>query len=615
MRAWSAFRALVRIELRSARRHAARSWLVVALLALCVAAMSGGGAVFATARATPEELRANVLGAAALRVETYDALERREFESLLGGDARCSAFAQRSVTVRAAGGEAQVECWSFERNALEHGQLAEGLLRLLAGRAPHSADECALSPSAARALGVELGADVQLDGRSRELVGLAARPEELGRAVAWVEFDPERATSLWLVDAQPQRVAALADALFARGQRVIRRSELGQRDEFEALVTFVLGGFAFFEAALVIAAVFAVGVRRRQREIGLVGANGATVADVARALCVATVILAGVGVLLGLALGLGAAHALAPWLDGWNGRWNGALELSRAHLLAAALLGPSSALLATLAPAVSAARLPVLVALSGRRPTHTAARGWLVVGATLLLLGGGALAVGTRAEDAAAAASVLGGSIACVLGLGACSPWLLSALAKQAAPLPLAWRLAARDAGRFGARNGPVVTAVLAALSISVLLASLAGSIDALVAQNGAGGAGAERALIDLALVASLATSLIVVFLATALAGVESAADARVLDAVGAAPREQRKLAGARAAYLALLGALLAVPAGLAPSWGLIEFADARLEFHTPWPQLAACVVALPVLAFLGAWFSPVRHTPSMESS
>ncbi len=109
-------------------------------------------------------------------------------------------------------------------------------------------------------------------------------------------------------------------------------------------------------------------------------------------------------------------------------------------------------------------------------------------------------------------------------------------------------------------------------------------------------------------------TSLIVVFLATALAGAESAADARVLDAVGAPPREQRKLSGARAAYLALLGAVLAAPAGLAPSWGLVEFADARLSFHAPWPQIAVCVIVLPLLAFLGAWLGPTRHPATTES-
>ncbi len=615
MRSSAALRVLLRVELRSARRHAARSWLVVALTALCVAAMCGGGALFVTARATPDELRANVLGAADLRIETYDALERSKFETALPADARCTAFAQRSSTARSAAGATQLECWSFERGALEPGELAHGMLRLVEGRAPQSQDECALAPGVAQTLGIELGERVELEGRSRAVVGLAARPEELERAVAWIEFAPEQASKLWLVDAAPTAVAPLADALFAAGQRVIRREDLGQRDEFETLVTFVLGGFAFFEATLVIAATFAVGLRRRQREIGLVSANGATAGDVVRALCISTALLASMGVVLGVLLGIGAAYALSPWLDAWNARWNGPLELSLAHIAAGALLGPASALAATLVPALGAARLPVVVALSGRRPTHGAARGWLMLGLALLSVGAALLVVGTRADDATAAVAVLCGSIAGVLGLGACSPWLLSALARLAAPLPLAWRLAARDAGRFGTRNGPAVTAVLAALSVSVLLASLAGSVDALVAaQSESVSAGPERALIDLALVASLLTSLIVVFLATALARAESEADERILDAVGAAPRDQRRLAGARAAYLALLGAALAAPAGLAPSWGLIEFADARLSFHTPWPQLAACVIVLPFLAFLGAWLSSALRTTTSES-
>lgn len=617
MRALGALRALLRVELRAARRNARRSWLVIGLVTLSVAAMCGGGALFKTASVTTDEMCANWLGAAALGVQTYDALEPNAFAALVPPEARFTGYTIAGATAVAGSTTIQLASWGFERGALEGDGLAQGMLRLVDGRAPSGVDECALSPSAAQRLAVALDARIELAGQPRTVVGLAVRPEELEGALAWIELAPGSGTSLWLVDAPTEPAAQIPDALFAAGS-VSRREKFGWRDTsedvvtfgFEDLVIFVLGGFAFFEAALVMAATFAVGVRRRQREIGLVNANGATVLDVLRALCLGAGALAIVGVVLGTALGLGVAFAVAPWLDAWNGRWNGPLEISLPHIVAAALLGPASALAATLLPALGAARLPVSVALSGRRPALVATRAWLVLGAVLITLGSVWLVLGVRDDDATAAVSVLGASIACVLGLGACSPWLLAALARHAGALPLAWRLAARDAGRFGARNGPVVTAVLAALALSVLLASLAGSVDGFVAeQNEPVSVGPELGLVHLGLALSLVTSLLVVLLATALAEVESAADARVLDAVGADPRTQRNLAGARAAYLALLGALLSAPAGLVPSWGLVKFADARLEFHTPWPQLLVCALGLPLLAFYAAWLTAARRS------
>jgi putative ABC transport system permease protein len=610
-----ALRALLRVELRDALRNRARSWLVVSLVALGMAAMVGGGALFRTARATPHERCASVLGEAALRVHTYDALTRGEFERLIPAGARVAAFSEREAVLRAGSRQASSALWSFEPDALDAGGLAHGMLRVLEGRAPRDAGEIALSRRALEELGVERGAAVELDGRSHAIVGVVALPEQLASSIALVAFAPEQKTRQWLVHAPPERQELLGDELHAAGHGVQRRSELGQGDGFEQLVTFVLGGFAFFEVALVIGAIFAVGLRRRQREIGLVGANGATAGDIVGALWLATLTLAALGVLLGTLAGAGSAFALGPWLDEWNGRWNGAVELSAAHIAGGAALGIASALLATVLPAIAAARLPIVVALSGRRPVATASRTWLALGVALLSAGGLWMALGLRAGESAAAASVLGGSIAGVLGLGACSPWLLGVLSRGAGPLPFAWRLAARDAARFRARNGPVVTAVLAALSVSIALASLAGSVDELVAaQAREVSAGADRELVGIAIALSALTGLIVVLIATALATTESSADARVLDAVGATPNVLRTVAGARAGYLALLGALLAAPAGLLPSWGLVELADAKLAFHTPWRVLAAFALGFPVLAFLGAWLGAAGAPPHSRS-
>ena len=63
-----------------------------------------------------------------------------------------------------------------------------------------------------------------------------------------------------------------------------------------------------------------------------------------------------------------------------------------------------------------------------------------------------------------------------------------------------------------------------------------------------------------------------------------------------------RELAGARAAYLALLGCVLAVPAGAIPAWSLFSSVNIPFEFVIPWGHLAAIVCGLPIVGFAAAW-------------
>jgi hypothetical protein len=246
-----------------------------------------------------------------------------------------------------------------------------------------------------------------------------------------------------------------------------------------------------------------------------------------------------------------------------------------------------------------------------------------------------------------------------------------------------------RDAGRFRARNGPVVTAVIAGMAVSVLLATLTNSIEAmspslppglpedvlLVEGSAAELVGAELrdtlAAIELAplsrddalaratrradiapdawvvrlagavtdadleharsaaarwpgtlvdaarlqrrpdrrfhtvvMLLCLVTGLVVIGAVTALGAVESDADARVLHAVGAAPSMLRAHAAARACWLALLGCLLALPAGLIPAAGLLALVNPGVELglHPPWPELLLVLASLPTLAYAGTW-------------
>jgi len=140
----------------------------------------------------------------------------------------------------------------------------------------------------------------------------------------------------------------------------------------------------------------------------------------------------------------------------------------------------------------------------------------------------------------------------------------------------------------------------------------LASSVAEFLAQRGQ--SGDTESMLVVALVACLVTSVVVVLAATALSTAESAADERVLRAVGADPGVMRVHAGARAAYLAFLGGALAIPGGLVPGAGLLELASGDLPFNTPWREIALVLVALPASAFGLAWILAYLVSPDVRA-
>ena len=92
-------------------------------------------------------------------------------------------------------------------------------------------------------------------------------------------------------------------------------------------------------------------------------------------------VLAGAAaVVAGIVLGLAAAWLISLRLDDLTSQRTGSLVIDPVTLLLAGLVGLTAAVIASAVPAWGAARLPTLVALSGRRPPATPARRLLVFG-------------------------------------------------------------------------------------------------------------------------------------------------------------------------------------------------------------------------------------------
>lgn len=85
-----------------------------------------------------------------------------------------------------------------------------------------------------------------------------------------------------------------------------------------------------------------------------------------------------------------------------------------------------------------------------------------------------------------------------------------------------------------------------------------------------------------------------VIVVGLALAAAETREEVEVLTAVGASPSTLRRLAGAKAALLALSGVALAIPTGLIPVWVVRNASAGTSRFIIPWPSLGLLLVALP---------------------
>lgn len=490
-------RAIFRIARRNVGRSRWRSLLISLLVMLPVAAMVGAATVLQTVMPTPERSVTHQMGQADLLVSpnaseaTGDALR-----AALPAGSRVEPFRFEEGRLVLPGMEASVTLRSMDL-----GGLAKGTLAIIDGRAPRNPGEVAISSSVASLAAVGIGGSITLKGLgSPTVVGLVEDQFDLRARVVLQDVSAAAAASArgqaaWLVGLPPGTDAASLDfGNPAQGSSSVlfqarSRNAATTASEEPTPAIIVLGGLALVEAALVASAAFAVSIRRRQRELGLLAATGAEPRQLAGTVMAEGALLGALGVSVGVVVGLGGALAVSPWLDQLTDRRNPPIGVAPQWILVAGAIGLIAALVAALVPAWTAARLPVLTALSGRRPPSAPARrtlilGIIVIGTAIALTSTGAAMLRRDPQGSTSILLVLAGAVLGTLGFGACSPWLLERLERPAARLPLASRIALRDTARARSRNGPIVTALLASFAGTVAFAALLASLDATAAAN-----------------------------------------------------------------------------------------------------------------------------------
>ena len=484
----SSVRALTRVARRDIVRHRGRSALVLALIVLPVAAMVAAIAILRTTQPSQERTEIAQMGRADLIAHGVSEAELRTY---LPAGSTIEPIAWLSGNVVLPGAKPSVSL----RGVVLDG-LGQGMFTVIEGRPPHGAAEVAITAAVASLAGVGIGGQITLDGSPpATVVGLVENGLNLGdRAVV---VDPTAAElgsaefASWLVGlptgADPEAiVGASRDPETGAPIVNIQSRTSGRLDMLggdSSATILVLGTLALVEAALIASAAFAVSIRRRQRELGLLAAAGATPRQLAGTVVAEAALLGAVACVLGVVVGLAGAYALTPFLDELTQRRNPPLVVDSAGLIAPALIGFLAAMIAAIVPARTAARLPVLVSLSGRRPPEAPARRNLRVGLGAVGLSVGMTFIGANlrmgGDETLSLMLMIGGAVLGTLGFGACGPWLLERLEGLAVRLPLPGRIAFRDTARARSRSSPIVTAVLASFAATVALGTWTVSRDA----------------------------------------------------------------------------------------------------------------------------------------
>ncbi|MET8907390.1 FtsX-like permease family protein [Micromonospora sp. NPDC004551] len=373
---------------------------------------------------------------------------------------------------------------SFDARAVDlTDPLARPLATLREGRRPTRPDEIAVSPAALRRLDARLGEPVRtVDGSTYRIVGVVEFPDNLREVVALrPEIPPGPlgpGDESWLVDLPGPADAALVDRLNARGVVVAARTPLPGREEIgtgpdlpdaeEAGNTVLIGGLALLEVVLLVGPAFAVGVRRRRRDLALVAVAGGDATHLRRIVLADGVVLGAGGAAVGLLLGVAAAFAGRPLVEHYlTYQRSGAYRVFPTALVAIVAVAVLAGVLAALAPAWAAARQDVMAGLAGRREPPRPRHRWLVLGALLTVAGTALAAYGATRT---ATTGVLAGVVLGELGLVFCTPSLIGLLARAGSLLPLTPRLALRDASRNRSSAAPAISAVMAAVAGSVAL-------------------------------------------------------------------------------------------------------------------------------------------------
>jgi putative ABC transport system permease protein len=248
-----------------------------------------------------------------------------------------------------------------------------------------------------------------------------------------------------------------------------------------AIIFNIVGILTLFMGAFLIFNTFRTLVVERRRDIGMLRAVGATRGTITRLILVESalqgVIGTAIGLVLGYLLGVGMATALDGMLDRFVRIRLGAPVVPPEAVILAVVLGVGMTVLAGLLPALSAGRMPVLVALRGEQMEAVRKRATIgsIIGAGIVVIGAVLLVVGN-------AGMATFGGVLILTGLVMLGALLLHPIARGLDPV-IRWLfaregvLAEGNLERNPGRSSITMSALMIALALIVALWAVFSSI------------------------------------------------------------------------------------------------------------------------------------------
>jgi putative ABC transport system permease protein len=372
------------------------------------------------------------------------------------------------------------------RDQNPNGAYGDPMLDLRSGRYPANGDEVAVTDGVASTFDVSIGSTLALDGVERTVVGIVEDPSALGDEFALVA--PGSLVSVdavvMLVDDSEARVTAFR--IPGQNHRMIGARGEVPENVIAAVGVFVVSSLALFLVALVAAASFVVMAQRRQRQLGMISALGATERHLRLVMIASGAAIGAVAAVAGAIIGVVGWIVIAPRLEDALGYRIDATNVPWWLVLVGMLLAVATAVAAAWWPARAAARVPTVVALSGRPPRPAAAHRSAAVAAVVMAVGIGCLvAAGDVSDDGEVRMTslllVAAGTVGTLVGVLLISPLAVKLTAGLSARFPIALRLPLRDLGRYQARSGLALAAISLVLGIPVAIVATAAA-----AENGA---------------------------------------------------------------------------------------------------------------------------------
>ena len=487
----------LRLARRAVRRALGRSVLVVALVAIPVAGLTvGDGIIGSTTGPDVDRYRAFGAADATVQVTPYATVDYPHTGGGVGDREQAVDLGELLPAGTRATRDMARYCTACLRFTSDGRPVAAGLdlvavgdplthhlVRLASGRLPDKPDEALVTTALDERVGETF---TVVGGRKITVTGVAVQPScvDCAAVVAApgspIEDDllasahSPRARPGYLLDLPAGTdLDTLGRTLAASG--VVLANPANHYVAPVSTAPLVLtGGLGLLLVVVLAGAAFAVGARRQVRELGLVAVNGGTARQLRVVVVAQGLVLGVVGAVTGVAAGLLAAIFGTPLWERITGQLIESWRFPSVAVIAAA--GVLACVVAAVAPAVAVARLPPADALAGR-PRHPAARSRFVVPGAVLLAGGlflltviGVAGSTPWRDSTAPAAGVLLGVLAVVVGLVFVAPPALVAAGRVSGRLPLAGRLAVRDAARHRPRTVAGVLAVTVTVAASVVL-------------------------------------------------------------------------------------------------------------------------------------------------